>query len=435
MLVYVLKQNGQPFMPTERFGKVRRLLKEKKAKVVRREPFTIRLLYEPETDMVQECYCGVDTGSKHIGVAIVGNNRVLYQSQTKLRSDIKKKIKRRRMFRRNRRYRKTRYRKVRFLNRRNSIKKDRLPPSVKHKVQAHIDEIEFCKKILPVLDKNIILEVSQFDTTLLKNPSLMNEKVRHWGYQKGFNYGYSSRREAILHRDNYTCQCCGKKNCRLEVHHIKFKSNGGTDDEENLITLCTDCHKGVHAGTVVLNKKPKRSKNLKYATHMSIIRSQLLKIYPQAVETFGFVTSENRHCLNLNKDHYIDACVIASGGLEFKELDAIFYKQRVSKGDYRLSQGTRSEQKLPTGKIYSFRKFDKVKYLGKKYFIKGRTSTGLAILMDIFGNLIDFSNMPRGLKTPKLLNFIRMSARKSCLCARKINISCSKNIKRSFLNR
>ena len=36
MLVYVLKQNGQPFMPTERFGKVRRLLKEGKAKVVRR---------------------------------------------------------------------------------------------------------------------------------------------------------------------------------------------------------------------------------------------------------------------------------------------------------------------------------------------------------------------------------------------------------------
>ena len=141
MLVYVLKQNGQPFMPTERFGKVRRLLKEGKAKVVRREPFTIKLLYEPETDVVQECYCGVDTGSKHIGVAIVGNDRVLYQSQTKLRSDIKKKIKRRRMFRRNRRYRKTRYRKVRFLNRRNSIKKDRLPPSVKHKVQAHIDEI------------------------------------------------------------------------------------------------------------------------------------------------------------------------------------------------------------------------------------------------------------------------------------------------------
>ena len=175
MLVYVLKQNGQPFMPTERFGKVRRLLKEGKAKVVRREPFTIRLLYEPETDVVQECYCGVDTGSKHVGVAVVGNDRVLYQSQTELRSDIKKKIDARRQKRRLRRSRKTRYRKPRFLNRRSSIREDRLPPSVKHKVQAHIDEIEFCKKILPISD--LILEMSQFDTALMKNPSLMNEKI------------------------------------------------------------------------------------------------------------------------------------------------------------------------------------------------------------------------------------------------------------------
>ena len=420
MLVYVLKQNGQPFMPTSRFGKVRRLLKEGKAKVVRKEPFTIRLLYEPETDVVQECYCGVDTGSKHIGVAVVGNDKVLYQSQTELRDDIKRKINFRRMYRRNRRSRKTRYRKPRFLNRRNSIRKDRLPPSVKHKVQTHIDEIEFCKKILPVSDENIILEVSQFDTALMKNPNLINEKIRKWGYQKGFNYGYSSRREAILHRDNYTCQCCGKKNCRLEVHHIKFRRNGGTDDEENLITLCEDCHKGVHAGTVVLNKKPKKSKGLKHATHMSIIRSQLLKKYPDAIETFGFVTSENRNRLKLKKDHYIDACVIASGGLDFKESDVIYRKRRVSKGDYKLTQGVRGEQKLPTGKIKGFKKFDKVKYLGEEYFIKSRKSVGYTILMDIFGNEVDFSLVPRGNKIPKLSNCRRISARRSCLCMRKI---------------
>lgn len=416
MLVYVLKQNGQPFMPTERFGKVRRLLKEGKAKVVRREPFTIKLLYEPETDVVQECYCGVDTGSRHVGVAVIGNDKVLYQSQTELRDDIKKKMDCRRAFRRNRRNRKTRYRKPRFLNRRNSIKKDRLPPSVKHKVQAHIDEIEFCKKVLPVLDENIILEVSQFDTALMKNPSLMNEKVKHWGYQQGFNYGYSSRRSAILHRDNYTCQCCGKKKCRLEVHHIKFRSNDGTDDEGNLITLCEDCHKGVHAGTIVLNKRPKKSKNLKYATHMSIIRSQLLKVYPKAVETFGFVTSENRNHLHLSKDHYIDACVIASGGLEFKPLDVIFYKCRVSKGDYKLTRGARGEQKLPTGKIHGFRKFDKVRYFGREYFIKGRMRHGGdTVLMDIFGNNADFNTMPKGYRMPKLSNCVRVCARKSIL--------------------
>ena len=419
MLVYVLKQNGQPFMPTERFGKVRRLLKEKKAKVVRREPFTIKLLYEPETDVVQECYCGVDTGSKHVGVAVVGNDKVLYQSQTELRSDIKKKMDSRRMYRRNRRYRKTRYRECRFLNRGNSIKKDRLPPSVKHKVQAHIDEIEFCKKILPIKDENIILEVNQFDTALMKNPSLVNEKIRHWGYQKGFNYGYTSRREAVLHRDKYTCQCCGKKNCRLETHHIIYQSCGGSDNESNMITLCEDCHKGIHNGTTVLDKKPKKM-NLKHATHMSIIRSGLLKNYPNAIETFGFVTAENRNNLKLEKDHYIDACVIASGGLEFEPLDVVYYKRRVSKGDYQLTRGIRGEQKLPTGKIYGFRKFDKVRYFGKEYFVKGRMSEGgYVVFMNIFGDRIDFSYMPKGYKTPKLANCERLSARRSCLFIRK----------------
>jgi hypothetical protein len=58
MLVYVISKDGQPLMPTERFGKVRRLLKENKAKVVRRCPFTIKLLYEPETHVVQEVVLG-----------------------------------------------------------------------------------------------------------------------------------------------------------------------------------------------------------------------------------------------------------------------------------------------------------------------------------------------------------------------------------------
>ena len=413
MLVYVLKQNGQPFMPTERFGKVRRLLKERKAKVVRREPFTIKLLYEPETNVVQECCCGVDTGSKHIGVAVVGNDKVLYQSQTELRSDIRRKMDSRRQVRKFRRFRKTRYRKSRFLNRRNSIRKDRLPPSVKHKVQAHIDEVEFCKKILPVSD--LILEVSQFDTALMKNPSLINEKIRHWGYQQGFNYGYSSRRSAILHRDNYTCQCCGKKNCRLEVHHIKFRRNGGTDDEENLITLCEDCHKGVHAGTVVLNKKPKKSKDLKHATHMSIIRSWLLKEYPNAIETFGFVTSENRNHLNLEKDHYIDACVIASGGLEFEELGVIYRKRRVPKQDRILTKGIRGERILPTGKVHGFKRYDKVKYLGRVCFVKGRRTKGSFVLMDIDNNTINFRNSG-GKSNPSYKFIKRINARESSLC-------------------
>ena len=108
MFVYVLDKNGQPLMPTSRFGKVRRLLRDKQAKVVRNCPFTIRLFYEPETRIVQGIVLGVDAGSKHVGVACAGNNKVLYQSQVELRDDIKRKMDSRRMYRRNRRARKTR---------------------------------------------------------------------------------------------------------------------------------------------------------------------------------------------------------------------------------------------------------------------------------------------------------------------------------------
>lgn len=155
-MVYVISNNGQALMPTKRFGKVRKLLKEKKAKVIRRCPFTIKLLYETETYIVQDVVLGIDTGSKNIGVSCVANNEVLYQSQTTIRTDIKNNMDSRRNYRKNKRNRKTRYRKPRFLNRKNSTKLDRLPPSVRHKVKAHIDEIEFCKKILPIIYNNII---------------------------------------------------------------------------------------------------------------------------------------------------------------------------------------------------------------------------------------------------------------------------------------
>ena len=415
MFVYVISKDGQPLMPTSRFGKVRRLLKNKKAKVVRRCPFTIKLLYEPESLVVQEVVLGQDTGSKHVGTACIANNKVLYQSRVQLRTNIKSKMDSRRQSRRFRRNRKTRYRKPRFLNRANSTKKDRLPPSVRHKVQAHIDEIEFCKKILPV--SKIVLEVSQFDTALMKNPALISEKVKHWGYQQGFDYGYASRREAILHRDNYTCQYCGKKHTRLEVHHIIYRSKGGTDDEKNLIALCKKCHDAVHAGILIITKMPKKL-NLKYATHMSIIRSRLLKVYPEAIETFGFVTKENRNHLNLPKEHYIDACVIASGGIEFELADILYQKRRVAKQNRQLCKGVRGERKIPTGKIFGFKRFDLVEYLKELCFIKARRNSGCFTLMDINNNTIDFRDRG-GKKEPSYKYLERVNARKSVLCIRK----------------
>ena len=410
MFVYVLDKDGQPLMPTSRFGKVRRMLRDKKAKVVKRCPFTIRLLYEHKTKIVQEVVLGVDTGSKHVGVACVGNSKVLYQAQVELRDDIKKKMDRRRVLRRNRRNRKTRYRKCRFLNRGNSTKKNRYCPTIVSKFYGHEREIEFCKKILPI--KDIVLETGKFDTQLMEKPWLQEHK---WAYQKGVNYGYANAREHALVRDKYTCQCCGKKNCRVEAHHIVFRSKNGSNDLENYITLCEDCHKAVHSGEIELKLKGKRKSTLRYATQMSIIRNMLLKKYPNAIETFGYVTKANRENLGLKKNRYIDACVIASGGLEFEPSDALYIKKCVSKQDRQLCKGIRGEKKIPTGKVFGFKKFDKVRYLGKECFIKGRRSSGAFVLMSIDGNSIDFRNMG-GKQNPSYKTIRRVNTRRSVLC-------------------
>ena len=413
-MVYVISIDNNPLMPTKRHGKVRRLLREKKAKVVRREPFTIKLLYKPETDTVQDCTLGIDTGSKHIGAAVVSKGQMLYTSEVEIKDDIKKKMDRRRDYRRNRRYRKTRYRKARFLNRGNSITTNRYSPTLVSKFNSHVREIEFIKSILPI--SKLVFELGKFDTHLMKNPSLNNPKIRPWGYKKGTNYGFANSREHALSRDGYTCQICGAKHTRLEVHHIKYRSQGGTNDLYNLITLCESCHKKIHAGKIVIKKKIKKLPNFSSATIMTILRSMLLNKYSTAIETFGYITKENRLNLNLPKEHFIDACIIATGGFNFSLPKEIFIKRHVTRGDYQLTKGSRSEKQIPQSKILGFRKWDKVKYLGETYFIKGRRSRGTCELEDIYCNKVDFSHMPKGFKTPKLSNCERISARKTTLC-------------------
>lgn len=410
-MVYVLNKDGQPLMPTNRHGKVKHLLKSGKAKVVKRCPFTIRLLYE-STNYTQNLTLGVDTGSGTIGTAVSkGNGDIIYMSEVIVRNNITDKMKQRATYRRNRRNRKTRYRKARWLNRKNSIKSDRFSPTMISKLHSHVKEIEYIKSILPITE--MVFETGQFDMHLMKNPSLANPKVRHWGYQKGTNYGFENTKAMILNRDNYTCQCCkGKhKDSKLEVHHIVFRSQGGSDEESNLITLCHTCHKDLHSGKISHNFKGKKKGTLKYATQMNSIRKQLFRIYPNAVETFGYVTKANRLHLGVAKEHYYDACTIATQGNAFNVKSNLYKKKCVSDGDFQKTKGIHSERTIFTDKICGFRKFDKVKYLDKEYFIKGRQSAGYAILMDIEGNKIDFSAMPRGSKTPKLSNCKRIAAR------------------------
>ncbi len=50
----------------------------------------------------------------------------------------------------------------------------------------------------------------------------------------------------IFARAGNRCECCGRRGCRLEVHHRVPVSDGGTDDPANLLVLCKLCHGLIH---------------------------------------------------------------------------------------------------------------------------------------------------------------------------------------------
>lgn len=397
MMVYVLDMNGRPLMPTHNGAKVRVLLKQKRVKVVSKCPFTIKLLYE-STNFTQPLTLGVDTGSKYVGSAVVDDttSEILYESQTELRDDIKSKMDRRRQFRRARRSG-LRYRPKRFDNRKASKRKERYTPTLTSKFQGHEREITFINSILPI--SSIILEVGEFDPHLLQDPSLASHK---WGYAKGELYQQENFKQAAKARDGYKCQRCGKKNCRLEVHHLLPRSRGGSDKLANLITLCSDCHRLAHSSEEQLlafqKKFGKRAKGtLRYATQMNTLRLMLQKEYPNAGLTYGFITKEMRRAFGLDKSHIIDACCIASIGVEFHDGNSNKYKKKcVPKGDYVRTNTTNGKHVIiPKGKIAGFRRYDKVLYNNKEYFVASRMSKGYLSLIDIDGNYIKVERTKR----------------------------------------
>lgn len=413
-MTFVLNEKGEPIMPCDNVV-ARLLLKNKQAKVVKTYPFVIKMLVET-TDFKQDLIEAEDTGSSKIGSAVVNSsNEVIYLSETEIRNNITEKMKRRAKYRRNRRNRKTRYRKCRFLNRKNSTKTGRFSPTMTSKINAHLKELKFIRKILPITETRI--ETANFDPHALKNPEVLKDLKL---YQEGYNYGFANTKAYVLDRDNYRCQNkkCTSKCKKLEVHHIIFRSNNGSDEALNLITLCKVCHDDLHSNKLILNLKGKKKGTLKHATQMNSIRIQLMKSLPNAIETYGFVTKEHRKKMNLPKEHFFDAVAIASKNKDISfRTDEIIYKKCVSKGDYQLAKGVRSEQKINTGKINGFRKFDKVNFKGENYFIKGRMTSGYAILMGIDNQKIDLKPIP------KFENLKRISARKTWLIdIKKLNL-------------
>ena len=56
---------------------------------------------------------------------------------------------------------------------------------------------------------------------------------------------YHELHRQVLQRDGWRCQVCGSMQ-HLQVHHLTLRSQSGSDLEQNLITLCAECHARVH---------------------------------------------------------------------------------------------------------------------------------------------------------------------------------------------
>lgn len=285
--------------------KARLLLKEDKAKIINYKPFAIQLKIQTG-ESTQEIHLGIDTGAKYIGIAATSGNKVLAKGEIELRDDIHKNMTNRQTLRKTRRSRKTRHRPSRFLNRKR--KDGWLPPTVQSKLDATFMWID---KFISLLPNPILhIEVGKFNTQKMKNPDITNEE-----YQNGQCAGYYDTRYFVFARDNYICQVCKKKNKILRTHHLLYKSKGGTDSADNLITVCTDCHTSENhkQGGIFYDwmMKHKKVKSYKEATFMNIVRRRTFLKYPDAVITYGSETSPYRKELGLEKTHYNDAIAIS----------------------------------------------------------------------------------------------------------------------------
>ncbi len=379
-MVYVISNNGQPLMPTERHGKIRRLLKESKAKVIKRCPFTIQLLYKTGNE-VQKVNLGTDAGSKTIGVSATTETKVLYESEVTLRNDIVDLLSSRRELRRARRNRKTRYRKPRFDNRDRGEKW--LAPSIRNKIETHLKVVADMHKIIPISE--ITVELAAFDLQKLKADWQGLEAPKGEDYQKGEQFGFWNAREYVLFRDGHECQCCkGKsKDKILNVHHIESRKVGG-DAPNNLITLCETCHTGYHKGTVKLPKNIKRGMTFKDACFMGVMRwsfyNTLKEVYPNVKLTYGYITKNTRIANNLPKTHCVDARCI-SGNPNAKPLGYYFIQKKVrchNRQIHKLTILKGGYRKLNQAEylVKGYRLFDKVKFRGTECFIFGRRTSG-----------------------------------------------------------
>lgn len=317
-VVFVLDTERRPLTPC-RPAQARRMLRDGKAAVLRRFPFTLILKDARPDAEVKPLTVKIDPGAKVTGLALVDASRVLFAAELTHRgSAIKSALVERRMYRRNRRARKTRHRAPRFDNRVRN--KGWLPPSLQHRVETTLTWVRRFNRFAP-LDA-LSLERVKFDMHKMQNPEISGVS-----YQQGELAGYQVR-EYLLEKFNRTCVYCSAKDVPLEVEHVQPKALGGSDRVSNLTLVCRPCNtkKGALPIEVFLKRRPEVLARLKAqlkkplaaaaavnATRNAILDALVATGLP--VETGdGAQTKFNRTRQGYGKAHWIDAACVGSSG-------------------------------------------------------------------------------------------------------------------------
>jgi 5-methylcytosine-specific restriction endonuclease McrA len=327
--VFVVDSYYKPLDPVHP-GWARLLLKQGKASVYRRFPFTIILKMVVDQAQVEPLRLKIDPGSKTTGIAVVNDTsgEVVFAANISHRgSHIKKRLDDRRVVRRGRRNRKTRYRAPRFQNRKR--KKGWLPPSLQSRIVNVLTWVNRIMRYSPITA--LSQELVQFDLQKMDNPEISGVE-----YQQGTLQGYEVR-QYLLEKWQRQCAYCAKKDVSLQIEHIQARVNGGTDRISNLTLSCEKCNlaKGTQDIKEFLKRKPDVLKRilaqaktpLTDASAVNVTRWALyekLKATGLPVECgSGGRTRFNRTTRNLPKEHWIDAANVGKSTPETLEVKGV----------------------------------------------------------------------------------------------------------------
>lgn len=372
--VFILDTNKQPLSPC-RPSVARKLLRDGKAAVYRRFPFTLVLKRAVEvSEPVQPVTVKVDPGSKTTGIALVQSGKVIFAAELEHRGQaIKDALESRRAIRRGRRQRNTRYRKPRFLNR--TRPKGWLAPSLQSRVNNLQTWLVRFVKLCNV--QAISMELVRFDTQLMQNAEVSGVE-----YQQGELAGYEVR-EYLLEKYKRKCCYCEKTDIPLEIEHITPKSRGGSNRVSNLCLACRPCnqHKGNQTAAEFgyPNIQVQAKKPLKDASVVNSVRWAIWRMFdasglPVEVGTGGR-TRLNRTTQGYPKAHWIDAACVGASGQAVKLCPTIKplliksvgrgSRQMVNSDKYGFPRGKAKQAK----RVHGFQTGDMVKAIiqdGKK---------------------------------------------------------------------